>query len=638
MEPISFGKYLLLERIAAGGMAEVFRARFTPAPGVEKIVVIKRILPHYAQSARFVEMFTNEARIAMGLSHGNIAQVFDFGREDGDYFLAMEWVDGPTLSALSIRSRNAGYPGVPIPLSVVMTADVLAGLHYAHTRQDEKGRPLGIIHRDVSPQNVLVGYEGQVKIVDFGIAKARHATTAPTAAGSFKGKIAYFAPEQARNEPLDARTDVFATGVMLYELLCGTLPFPGKPMEAIGRLLEGDFSRPRSHNPKIPRPLEEVMMTALAQDRDARFPSAASFERALRAFVTADAPGVSAETVGWFAQHIDEELLQKRGRHVELPATLFPMLAAWRVPGRPEPTVVAQPLRTRTESIPRAAAVRSPWSALGRGLAIAAAVGALATIGVFALPRLGEARAPPMPAAPPVATTGPVKLPGLSLHPPLTEATLPLEKMTFHVPASNAARTRLDPSRSVSVSVLAMDDDAGRPALTWLGFAEGAGDERHLMRLTSTPTALSGASALYVYTTGPHPAARVRVEDVDTHAVTELELAASRATALPEADERATVAPLSPAARYRLVLRASPAAPSTARGAAAVSDVIFCVTGANDTSDCQVLPLNESRSLTGATAAWLFVPDDSTWDNEGAFLLDLAVEPPPPDGQPRPEN
>ena len=219
-----FGKYELQARIAAGGMAEIYKARFSPAPGVTKQVVIKRILPHYAANKAFIAMFTNEAKIALGLSHGNIAQVFDFGEIDGDWFLAMELVDGQPLSKVMKRARTLQIGVMPTPFAVLIGIEMLRGLHYAHTRLDEQGRPLKIVHRDVSPQNILIAYEGQVKIVDFGIARARTAGRDETEAGAVKGKYAYFAPEQARAKELDARTDIFAAGIVLYEMLCRTTP------------------------------------------------------------------------------------------------------------------------------------------------------------------------------------------------------------------------------------------------------------------------------------------------------------------------------------------------------------------------------------------------------------------------------
>ena len=213
--PVEFGKYQLLERLAVGGMAELYRARFQAMAGVSKPVVIKKILPAFADSQAFVSMFVNEARIVVSLSHGNIAQVFDFGEIDGEYFLAMEYVHGQPLSRVLRRAHALQFPFLPEPIALQIAIGMCRGLHYAHSRVDERGRSLQIVHRDVSPQNILLGYAGEVKIVDFGIARARGATDAVMQASGVKGKFPYFSPEQARGEPVDFRTDLYATGVVL---------------------------------------------------------------------------------------------------------------------------------------------------------------------------------------------------------------------------------------------------------------------------------------------------------------------------------------------------------------------------------------------------------------------------------------
>src|SRR5579872_2659086 len=242
-------------------MAEIYRARYNAAAGVTKRVVVKRILPHFAGNPSFVSMFVNEAKIAVGLSHGNIAQVFDFGQINGDYFLAMEFVDGQPLSKVLRRAKAMELPAIPTAFAVDIAIEICKGLHYAHTRLDEQGRPLNIIHRDISPQNLIVSYEGQVKIVDFGIAKARNASVGETHAGAVKGKYVYFAPEQARGKELDARTDVFATGSVLYEMVCGRLPFEGRMMDVLGKLVRCEFARPRAVNPDIAPALEKILLT-----------------------------------------------------------------------------------------------------------------------------------------------------------------------------------------------------------------------------------------------------------------------------------------------------------------------------------------------------------------------------------------
>lgn len=336
--PTPFGKYELLDRIAAGGMAEIFRARYAPAPGVTKQVVIKKILPHYAANRGFIAMFTNEARIAMGLSHGNIAQVFDFGSIDGDYFLAMELVDGQPLSRVLKRARTFGIPVLPPPLAAFVAIETLKGLHYAHTRPDEHGHPMHIVHRDVSPQNVLVSYEGQIKVVDFGIAKARNAGVEETAANAVKGKFAYFAPEQARAKELDARTDVFAAGIVLYEMLTGQLPFQGRMMDVLSKIVRGQFPRPREVNPKVPAELERIVLKALALEKADRFQTAEAFHQELSRYLASQHPDFTQVEMGLFLQLLFEEELVAESRPVQLPRTFVEKAQSWKQspPGKPD--------------------------------------------------------------------------------------------------------------------------------------------------------------------------------------------------------------------------------------------------------------------------------------------------------------
>ncbi len=324
-----FGKYELLARIAAGGMAEIFKARFSPAAGVTKQVVIKRILPHYAANKAFIAMFNNEAKIAMGLSHGNIAQVFDFGEIDGDWFLAMELVEGQPLSKLLRRLRVMSIPNLPEAYGVAIAIELLKGLHYAHTRSDEQGRPLKIVHRDVSPQNVLVSYEGEIKIVDFGIAKARESREDPSH-GPVKGKYIYFSPEQARGKELDARTDVFAAGIVLYEMVCGRLPFQGKMIEVLSKLVRGEFPRPREVNPELSEGIEKILLTALANDKGARYPTAQAFEQALTAHLRELAPGFKPTDLGLLMALAFEEELVKEGKPVQIPREFAAEVKSWR--------------------------------------------------------------------------------------------------------------------------------------------------------------------------------------------------------------------------------------------------------------------------------------------------------------------
>ncbi|WNZ60358.1 serine/threonine-protein kinase [Myxococcus sp. MxC21-1] len=328
-EGLHFGKYKLLERIATGGMAEIYRARMTAAAGVTKPVVIKKILPGYAGNSAFLSMFVNEARIAAGLSHGNIAQVFDFGEVDGEYFIAMEWVDGRTLSSVMRRAREKGMYTLPQPLALLIAVEMLEGLGYAHTRLDERGRPLHIVHRDVSPQNVLLSYEGQVKLVDFGIARARLAGSAEPVEHDLKGKYTYFAPEQVRGREPDARSDIFAAGIVIYEMLCGRLPFEGKMPDVLRKLALGDFPRPRDLNPGIPTALERILLTALAVEREQRYATAEAFAEALTRHLHTAAPDVSSSARAHFMGYLFEAELVGEGRPVLLPREFLAQMARW---------------------------------------------------------------------------------------------------------------------------------------------------------------------------------------------------------------------------------------------------------------------------------------------------------------------
>jgi eukaryotic-like serine/threonine-protein kinase len=336
-----FGKYELLDRIAAGGMAEIYRARYEPVPGVSKQVVIKKILPHYAANKAFVAMFTNEARIAISLSHGNIAQVFDFGTIEGDSYLAMELVDGPPLSKVIRRTKAAGIPVLPLEMAAWVTAEMLDGLHYAHSRLDERGRPLHIVHRDISPQNVLLSFEGQVKIVDFGIAHARTSAEEPGNA-AVKGKYSYFAPEQARGLALDGRTDIFAAGIMLYELVTGDLPFQGKMMEAMTRIVKGQYYRPSERNPRVDEMLERIIVKALALQPADRYQTALAFKEDLSRYLISHYPNFTPSRLSQFLQYLFEDELVAQGRPVQLPAEFIRRVEDWKEP-LPETALVPLP-------------------------------------------------------------------------------------------------------------------------------------------------------------------------------------------------------------------------------------------------------------------------------------------------------
>ncbi len=340
-EAREFGKYELVSKLAAGGMAVTFRARMKGAAGVTKPVVIKQILPHFADDPEFVEMFVSEARVAAGLTHSNIAQVFDFGEIDGQYFLAMELVQGQPLSKLLRRAQKAGMPGLPMPLALHIASQMCDGLDYAHRHVGEDGQPMGLVHRDVSPDNVLISYEGQVKVIDFGIAKATSVVEARTSPGTLKGKYPYFSTEQARGQQdLDARSDIFAVGVVLYEMLCGRRPYEGELAAVLPRILSGDYARPSELNPAISPELEAVMGRAMALDREERYPTAQAFSEALREQLYSANPRFSPVLLSQLLGHLFAEELAAEGRRIEATPAFMDMLAAWQAQPLGEPTGV----------------------------------------------------------------------------------------------------------------------------------------------------------------------------------------------------------------------------------------------------------------------------------------------------------
>ncbi len=278
--PLLFGRYQLMERVARGGMAEVFKAKSHGVEGFEKVVVLKRILPELAENQQFVEMFLNEARLSVALSHANIVQVFDLGREEDTYFIAMEYVAGMDLGQAVRTCRRANAP-CPVDLCVYIGCEVARALDYAHRRKDASGRPLGIVHRDISPQNVLLSYEGEVKVTDFGIAKARSTVES---AGAVLGKHAYMAPEQAEGRAVDARADVYSLGVTLYEVLAGRNPFFAQTADEMRRkALSGERKPLREVRNDVPPALLELIDRALSRDPAERPATAARMYEELAA-------------------------------------------------------------------------------------------------------------------------------------------------------------------------------------------------------------------------------------------------------------------------------------------------------------------------------------------------------------------
>ncbi len=285
IEPTPFGdKYLLVEHIATGGMAEVYRAQYTGIEGFAKELVVKRLREEFVSRPEIVQMFLDEARVAATLTHNNVVHTYDLGEIDGEYFIAMELLVGQELVAVL---RRAGATGRMVPLDIALgiIMQALEGLNYAHARADETGESLGLVHRDINPTNIHVGYDGLCKIVDFGIAATRASAVGQRGPAQFAGKLSYMAPEQIYGEPLDGRADIFALGVVLYEMCLGKRLFRRRADEVRQRILSGDIPAPTFVDPEFPPSLEAIIMRALEVDAGDRFQNCDHMYRELESFM-----------------------------------------------------------------------------------------------------------------------------------------------------------------------------------------------------------------------------------------------------------------------------------------------------------------------------------------------------------------
>jgi serine/threonine protein kinase/Flp pilus assembly protein TadD len=271
-QPKQFGKYQLLDKIAVGGMAELYRAKLTGAQGFEKLIAIKKILPNLSEEENLVTSFIDEAKLAALLHHENIVQIYDFGSMDSEYFIAMEFLFGKDLRTIRKAAKKRDIPlGMENILYII--SRICAGLDYSHNLKDLQGQPLNIIHRDINPQNILVTYEGQVKIIDYGIAKAASQNT-KTRENLIKGKLAYMSPEQANGQAIDFRSDIFSTGIILYELLAVRRMFEGETMHVLSLVRDAHYDPPEEVIPDLPAKLNEILHRALAKNPDDRYQSA----------------------------------------------------------------------------------------------------------------------------------------------------------------------------------------------------------------------------------------------------------------------------------------------------------------------------------------------------------------------------
>jgi serine/threonine-protein kinase len=283
IEPTPFGdKYVLVEHIATGGMAEIYRAHYAGIEGFAKELVVKTLRDEFAARPEVVGMFLDEARVAATLTHNNVVHTYDLGEIGDEYFIAMELLKGEELVNVMRRSHQVGTP-LPLSLSIGIIMQSCEGLHYVHSRADDRGRGLGLVHRDINPTNIHVGYDGIAKILDFGIAATRASAVAKK--GQVAGKLSYMAPEQLRGGAIDMRADIFPLGVVMYELCLGRRLFRGKREEVTRRVLEGDVPPPTFVDPNFPPALEAVIMKALEVDPAERYQNCDHMFRDLEAYL-----------------------------------------------------------------------------------------------------------------------------------------------------------------------------------------------------------------------------------------------------------------------------------------------------------------------------------------------------------------
>jgi serine/threonine protein kinase/tetratricopeptide (TPR) repeat protein len=342
-KPVRFGKYLLLDRLATGGMAEVYLAKSYGVMGFEKPLVIKKILPRLSRNQEFVQLFITEAKIAVRLNHPNVVQVFDLGAHGDDYFIAMEFIHGQDLMRVIKHGRATGA-FLPIPISLFIVSEMARGLDFAHRLTDSNGQPLGLIHQDISPHNVLISYEGDVKLLDFGIARLGAMSDAENAVAG--GKFAYMAPEQARGEPVDHRADVFSTAIVLWELVTGERLYAGKDPELKREMvLNAAIPEPVEINPEIPLALNDIIMRGLAFDPEDRFEAAIELSDALQDFLFEAGARVGREEMSQHLRLLFPDEAQRPTANLEaLFSDLDAMVAAEAMGAeQPPPALLLEP-------------------------------------------------------------------------------------------------------------------------------------------------------------------------------------------------------------------------------------------------------------------------------------------------------
>ncbi|MBI2212782.1 MAG: TonB family protein [Acidobacteria bacterium] len=340
---IRFGQYTLLEKIATGGMAEVWKARMKGVEGFQKTVAIKKILPHMSDNEEFVTMFVDEAKLAAQLNHNNIIHIYDLGRITNSYYIAMEFIDGDDLKSILKRGVEVGQPMAP-ELALFIASKVAAALDYAHRKRDFDEKEMGLVHRDVSPQNVLISYEGDIKLCDFGIAKAA-SKASHTMAGALKGKLQYMSPEQAWGKAIDKRSDIFALAAVLFELLTGEKLFAGdSELSILEQVREARVRPPSSINDEVTPDVDAIVLKALAKEQDARYQTAGEMAKDLDRVLFSMRPTPSSADLAIYLNRIysEQPVSPVMGEHVVEES--HERVREREIPAAPAPIVVPAPV------------------------------------------------------------------------------------------------------------------------------------------------------------------------------------------------------------------------------------------------------------------------------------------------------
>jgi eukaryotic-like serine/threonine-protein kinase len=394
--PITWGKYTLVKRMAKGGMAELFLAIQRSMAGFEKLVVIKRILPEMHEDKSFIEMLLSEARVAATLSHPNIVQTFDAGEVNGTPFIAMEHVNGEDIRGVVRQMKKVGKQEFPLGLALEIVMSVAAGLAYAHERVDLDGTKLHIVHRDISPQNVVLTFDGDVKIVDFGIAKSDTKFGTHTKSGRLKGKIPYMSPEQARGEEVDGRSDIFSLGIMLFELTTGRRLFKGpSEYETLRLICEERYPLPTELRADYPIALENVVMKALAKDRKDRYATARDMQRDLEAYARAERIDTGSVALSEFMREVFADELANQAADKDLIARVRQQSTPDDSGESQRQPALSTPAAARTVTEVRSISVQKRGRRRMLAAAALALVGAGAIGGGYAVKRNGTQAAGP---------------------------------------------------------------------------------------------------------------------------------------------------------------------------------------------------------------------------------------------------